>query len=230
MPSVSRGEQDSTLTFAIGDIHGMHEKLTTLLARCKAFGDGRPHRLVFLGDYIDRGNSSKEVIEIIMGLRGDEPPPILLRGNHEQMLIDAAASPEAELTWHMNGGADTLNSYGVANAFDIPSAHLEFLRSLPCSYDDGLRFFVHAGVDPSVSLTRQKAKHLLWAREPFLSSKRDFGRLVVHGHTPTSTGAPELLSNRLNVDTGAVYGRCLTAAVFNDCERMPVAFLHSDPN
>lgn len=216
------------LTFAIGDIHGMSRKLSSLIEQCRTFAGEQAHRFVLLGDYIDRGDDSKGVVDIILRLRACDTDPVLLRGNHEQMLIDAAETPEAEMFWLQNGGAETLKSYGVANAFDVPGAHLALFRSLPFMYDDGLRLFVHAGINPSRSLARQKTKYLLWAREPFLSSKRDFGRLIVHGHTPTATGGPELLPNRLNIDTGAVYGGPLTAAAFNNTDRAPVAFIRSE--
>ena len=215
------------LVFAVGDIHGMAQKLESLVERCRAYAVGRAHRFIFLGDYVDRGSNSRGVIELLMGLQGDMNPPILIKGNHEQMLLNAVASPEAELGWNLNGGASTLKSYGIANAFEMPDDHLRWFRSLTLMFDDGLRLYVHAGIYPSRALTRQKPEHLLWIREPFLSSKREFGRLIVHGHTPTETMTPDLRVNRLNIDTGAVYGGPLTAAVFTESEREPVCFIES---
>ena len=93
------------------------------------------------------------------------------------------------------------------------------------SHDDGLRFFVHAGIEPGVPLDRQERDTVLWIREPFLSSTTDHGRLIVHGHTPQLSGRPEVLSNRINIDTACVYDGVLTAAVFIREVREPVDFL-----
>jgi serine/threonine protein phosphatase 1 len=96
---------------------------------------------------------------------------------------------------------------------------------LRLSYDDGWRLFVHAGVDPEKPLDDQLDADLLWIREPVLSDARNYGRLIVHGHTPTKSAKPDLRTNRLNLDTGAGYGGALTAAVFTDGETNPVRFL-----
>ena len=205
----------------------MFHRLISLVERCRQYAAGRAHRFIFLGDYVDRGSDSRGVVEMLMDLKGEPIQPIMIKGNHEQMLLDAVAVPEAELAWNLNGGACTLKSYGVANAFEIPDDHLRWFRSLTLMFDDGLRLYVHAGINPSRAIGKQKPEHLLWIREPFLSSKRDFGRLVVHGHTPTETMAPELRFNRLNIDTGAVYGGPLTAAVFSDSQRGPLGFIES---
>jgi serine/threonine protein phosphatase 1 len=102
------------------------------------------------------------------------------------------------------------------------------MRSLRLSYDDGRRFFVHAGIDPERPLDAQDDFDLVWIREPFLSDGRDYGRLVVHGHTPLPDGTPDLRSNRLNLDTGAGFGGPLTAAVFSDDSTPPIGFLQAD--
>ena len=104
---------------------------------------------------------------------------------------------------------------------------LDWFRSLPLSYDDGRRFFVHAGVNPQLPLAAQHERDLIWIREPFLSARRDYGRLIVHGHTPLGTGKPDLRANRLNLDTGAVFGGPLTAALFADGRTEPVKFIQA---
>ena len=110
----------------------------------------------------------------------------------------------------------------------MPGAHVHWLRSLPLSYDDGRRFFVHAGIDPDKRFNAQQDHDLFWIREPFLSDRRDHGRLIVHGHTPINGRKPDLRANRLNIDTGAVFGGPLTAAVFGDAEIKPITFVQAD--
>ena len=121
----------------------------------------------------------------------------------------------------------TLRSYQIADARDLPDEHVTWLRSLPLCYDDGHRFFVHAGIDPDKPLAAQSDHDLIWIREPFLSDARDYGRLIVHGHTPQTDGIPDFRGNRLNLDTGAVFGRPLTAAVFASAQRDPLGYLQA---
>src|SRR5262249_26093647 len=106
--------------------------------------------------------------------------------------------------------------------------HVGWFRSLRLAHDDGQHLFVHAGIDPSKPLDAQDEHDLMWIREPFLSDARDHGRLIVHGHTPIKAGIPELRSNRLNIDTGAVYGNALTAAIFTGGVRDPLGFFQAD--
>ncbi|WP_249225540.1 metallophosphoesterase family protein [Tardiphaga alba] len=215
-----------TLTYAIGDIHGCSNKLRDLLAQCEADADGRPATLIFLGDYIDRGPDSRNVIELLMDLQQARPDQaICLMGNHEDMLLAAADHSAWEDRWLCNGGTQTLGSYGVSDPRDLPKAQVDWLRRLPKFHDDGRRLFVHAGIHPNRALDLQDETDLLWIKEPFLSSNKDFGRLIVHGHSPTSDRRPEIRSNRLNIDTGAVFGGPLAAAVFNVLNRDPQGFL-----
>jgi serine/threonine protein phosphatase 1 len=219
-----------SLTYAVGDIHGALHKLESLVAQCRAHGghDGGAgaRKFVFVGDYIDRGPQSSGVIRYLIELAHEMPGDVVtLMGNHEAMLlaiIDGAIDPE---DWLGQGGKETLQSYGVTDARDLPREHVDWLRRLRFSHDDGKRFFVHAGVDPARPLDAQDEHDLLWIREPFLSHRGDYGRLVVHGHTPIAAGVPELRSNRLGLDTGAGYGRPLTAAVFSDEVTPPLGFL-----
>jgi serine/threonine protein phosphatase 1 len=215
-------------TYAIGDIHGSLDKLRSLVALCERDAGGALMRLVFLGDYIDRGPDSCGVIEFLMALQGRMPGHVIaLMGNHEATALDAIDDKMKVAGWLIDGGAATLCSYGIKSPRNLPHAHVSWLRTLRTMYDDGQRLFVHAGVDPERPLDAQD-DHVLWIREPFLSDGRDYGRLIVHGHTPTKSGQPDLRTNRLNIDTGAVFGRALTAAVFTDELAQPIAFLQAE--
>ena len=219
-----------SLTYAVGDIHGSLDKLESLIAGCREHADGRPMTFVFLGDYIDRGPQSAGVVRFVIDLQSQ------LRGARHR----AQGEPRGDgacrrstaqcrrAIGSCNGGAATLQSYGVGRAGELPRAHLDWLRSLRLTYDDGRRFFVHAGVDPKKPLDAQDEFDLLWIREPFLSDGRDYGRLIVHGHTPLIAGMPELRSNRLNLDTAAVFGGPLTAAVFDGAQTEPITFLQAE--
>jgi serine/threonine protein phosphatase 1 len=213
------------LTFAVGDIHGCLDKLDRLLAACEAHAGARPARYVFLGDYIDRGPQSRGVIERLMAEQAARPGTVVcLRGNHEQMAVDAHARASAVPLWLANNALSTLRNYDGRR---ISPEHLAWLEALPFCHDDGLRFFVHAGIDLTVPLAAQAPEVMVWMREPFLSEcdAVDCGRFIVHGHTPLPGGSPDLRRRRVNLDTGAVMGGPLTAAVFDDTQAPPLAFL-----
>ena len=216
----------SPLTFAVGDIHGCLDKLSRLMAACEAHAGGRAARYVFLGDYIDRGPQSRGVIELLMRRQAGQPgTTVCLSGNHEQMAIDAHASERAVPLWLANNGASTLRNYGGGR---ISPEHLDWLAALPFCHDDGLRFFVHAGIDLDLPLAEQAPEVMVWMREPFLTycDEVDCGRFIVHGHTPLRTGTPDLRRRRLNLDTAAVMGGPLSAAVFDDTQAQPLGFLN----
>jgi serine/threonine protein phosphatase 1 len=217
-----------SLIYAVGDIHGSLDKLQRLIVRCEADAAGRPMGFVFLGDYIDRGPQSSGVIDFLLELQSRRGSVIALQGNHEVMALGAFDGTGRPDLWFAQGGLATLASYGVADPRELPRAHVDWMRALPLSHDDGRRFFVHAGVDSQAPLAAQGANTMLWIREPFLSYDGDYGRLVVHGHTPLPSGLPDLRSNRLNLDTAAVFGGPLTAAVFDDSQTPPLDFLQSD--
>ncbi|MGO9702609.1 MAG: metallophosphoesterase family protein [Xanthobacteraceae bacterium] len=218
-----------SLVFAIGDVHGSLRKLRSLIARCELYADGRPLSFIFLGDYIDRGPESAGVVDCVLDLQSRMPERVIaLKGNHEAMVVGVLDGIIPADYWLAQGGAETLHSYGAADAGELPDQHIDWLRSLRLSYDDGRRFFVHAGIDPEKPLDAQQDTDLFWIREPFLSDRRDHGRLIVHGHTPLMTRKPDLRANRLNIDTGAVFGGPLTAAVFGDTEIKPLAFVQVD--
>lgn len=232
---------------AIGDVHGHLELLDELLAGLKrppeAVDVDAHDRLVFLGDYIDRGPESAGVIERLIGLRSAGTDAVFLRGNHEEMMLRFLVDGDLRLggAWLANGGDATLRSYGIAppeDPFDIedfmrcrraldsalPLSHRHFLETLTSVHRDGDYIFVHAGLRPGVAFDDQDERDMLWIREQFLDSCHDFGGLVVHGHTPAP--APELHPNRICLDTGAGKGGYLTAGMFWGTEK---AFLHAGP-
>ena len=216
------------LTYAVGDIHGSLDMVKALIDACRQHAGGGALQFVFLGDYIDRGPDSAGVIRFMMRLQDElQDRLIALRGNHEAFVLGLLDGSVPREIWLRNGGVETLASYGARDAAELPRAHLDWMRSLRLSYDDGRRFFAHAGVDPQQPLAAQAESVLLWIREPFLSHTGDFGRLIVHGHTPQMTGAPDLRSNRLNIDTAAVFGGPLTAAVFDDTQGPPLRILQA---
>ncbi len=216
------------LTYAIGDIHGSFTKLVNLLRHVTRHCDGHDFRIVFLGDYIDRGRRSREAVNLLMETQTSLPEQVVcLKGNHEDMVVDAANGRD-EPMWLDNGGDTTLRSYGVRRAADIPVEQLAWFEKLPLAISDEKRLFVHAGIMPGIPLKQQRKEVMLWIREPFLSDESDHGQYIVHGHTPCQMLAPDLRSNRLNIDTYACGGGPLTAAVFDERMTGPFAFITDD--
>ncbi|MBZ6077860.1 metallophosphoesterase family protein [Microvirga puerhi] len=217
------------LTYAIGDIHGRHDLLEQLLEKIRKHAGDRPHRIVFLGDYIDRGPDSAAVVATVRAEAAKAPDrTVCLMGNHEAMLLDAVEDPSFLLQWLMNGGNATLASYGLGHPRDLPPDVLAWLRSLPTFYEDEWRYFVHAGLIPGRAMDRQTDMDKLWIREPFLDVPYDFGKHVVHGHTPLATTTPETWPHRTNLDTAAVFGGVLTAGIFEDGTGSPQEFLQAE--
>jgi serine/threonine protein phosphatase 1 len=214
-------------TYALSDIHGHLNKLTALVARCRSDAGNAAAKFVFLGDYIDRGPDSRGVIEYLMDFQRRQPGDVVcLCGNHEDLALSAIDDPGEIDQWvAINSGGTTLRSYSVTAPSELPAEHVDWMRALVTHHDDGRRFFVHAGVDPSRPLDRQDRHDLLWMREPFLSDPRDLGRFIVHGHTPQRGGQPDLRANRVNIDTGAGARGPLTAAIFDDSMTAPIGFL-----
>lgn len=214
------------LTFAIGDVHGCFAKLATLMQHCANYADATPFRFIFLGDYIDRGPDSRGCVARLIEWTNRRPDGVLcLKGNHEDILLSVLAQPSDVDWWLMNGGDATLASYHAKAPEDLPPEHIAWMKALPLYHDDGLRFFVHAGVDPTIPLDKQTEHTLLWTRERYPETINP-GRFIVHGHTPLRSGTPEQNPHRLNLDTAAVFGGPLTAAAFNDQQRDPIAFLN----
>jgi serine/threonine protein phosphatase 1 len=219
--------------YAIGDVHGRADLLEKLLRDIQkdAVGGSFKDRpiLVLLGDYIDRGFQSKEVIDLLLGELVSPFETYFLKGNHEAAMLQFLNEPAIGPRWAEFGGAETLVSYGVrpprmrtsmdewAIASDelnrvIPQEHLDFLVRLQLSVRIGDYLFVHAGVRPGVDLGSQSEHDLLWIREEFLNDSRPLGAVVVHGHTPAAR--PHRDSRRVGIDTGAYLSGRLTAARF----------------
>jgi serine/threonine protein phosphatase 1 len=216
---------NAALTFAIGDVHGCITKLDALMQRCKEYAGSRPHQFVMLGDYIDRGPDSRSVVGRLRTLCEQRPDGIVcLKGNHEDLLLSAVERPSEFTFWIDNGGDTTLKSYEASTVTGLPADDIEWIRNLPLFHDDGLRFFVHAGIDPAVPLDQQSQHTMLWTRKRYPETL-DPGRFIVHGHTPLHSERPEQHPYRLNLDTGAVYGGPLSAAAFTAEQAAPIALL-----
>ena len=170
--------------------------------------------VVFLGDYIDRGGQSKQVIDTVLELK-NQCNVVTLMGNHEAMFVDFLENPGSQKggLFICNGGSATLASYAdEAGNYEFPKEHLDFIRDLKVSYEDDHHYFVHAGV-PNIPLDKiDLAKHkkkMLWIRAPFLNSTYKWKKVVVHGHTPVTR--VDIRNNRINLDTGCVFRRSLSA-------------------
>jgi serine/threonine protein phosphatase 1 len=210
---------DGLRLYAIGDIHGradLLDQMATLIARDLDRYPSDQALTVFLGDYVDRGPASYDVIDRLAS--GRFPTPLQgLRGNHEDVLLQFLANAAVLDSWRSFGGMETLFSYGVdvrsvlrgqgyeeaqaAFQAKLPDSHRRFLEALPTSYEVGDYFLCHAGIRPGTSLAQQREEDLLWIRDEFLTSPLFHGKMIVHGHTPRE--APEIRSNRINIDTGA---------------------------
>lgn len=227
--------------YAIGDVHGSAAALDALhrrIADDMATAANRTCIVVYLGDYIDRGADSAGVLD---RLTSPAPPGWQRRfvlGNHEAALLGFLEEPDAHLAWLEYGGLETVASYGVrlprgdgplerarrlsaVLADRLPPAHLAFLRALESRVELGDYLFVHAGIRPGRALRGQRLEDLLTIREPFLSSTAWHGKVVVHGHSITAQ--PELLPNRIGLDTGAYGGGPLSCLVLDAEQRSLIA-------
>ena len=201
--------------FAIGDIHGCYDRLKTLMDKIPI--DLSRDTLVFIGDYIDRGPNSVEVVEYLMKLKKRVPEVIFLKGNHEDML-DKFITGADRFTYLLNGGQQTLDSYLTkpvqSDFYPIPPDHMDFFKSLRLFYETEEFIFVHAGLRPRVPLESQKPQDMLWIRDKFISTRHDYGKRVIFGHTPLKK--PLVEPNKIGIDTGAVYGNALTCVQLPD--------------
>ncbi len=216
------------MIYVIGDIHGHSAGLDRALGLIEADG-GPDARVVFLGDYTDRGPDSRGVVErLVAGAQGGRNW-VVLRGNHDRMFtrfVEAEGEHDPRISsgkgWlHPDlGGPTTLASYGVdalrpdvqaAAHAAVPRAHIAFLQSRPLWHQEDGYLFVHAGIRPGIALADQDEDDLIWIRSPFLEHQGSFGPMVVHGHSADQT--PTAYHNRLNFDGGAGYGRALVPGV-----------------
>lgn len=224
------------ITYAIGDIHGRLDLLADLLDRIENDAAARhaSAKIVFTGDYLDRGMESHGVVErLIAGPRRAEDRFVCLLGNHDDIFIRAVAGERDLPAWAMELHKHTFVSYGVDGERSPESEaalrrHADFLATLPLTHDDGTHFFVHAGIRPGVALDRQARYDLLWIRGEFLTYTPPLPRRIVHGHTIVGD-RPVVTHNRISIDTGAYRSGILTAAVF---EAGPLRFLQAqgDPD
>ena len=214
--------------YAVGDVHGCLDELLALERAIVANGRDLPGRklIVMLGDYVDRGPASSQVLDHLIA-----PPPegferICLAGNHEVMMLDYIDGRLGLKDWMSMGAASTLHSYGIdperlAQVYRsrrqidevirkaIPAGHVAFMRSMPILVEAPRFIFVHAGVRPELDIDQQSDDDLVLIRSDFYKRAGLLKKYVVHGHTPVAE--PELEGKRVNIDTGAVFGGRLTA-------------------
>ena len=222
--------------YVIGDIHGRADLLKVVLDKVADDMTTAPPNvyLIFLGDYVDRGHQSREVIDMILSYSQPGLNVVTLAGNHEEAMLDFLREPHGASDWLRFGGIATLHSYRVGSPpgvltrekqeviaenlnENLPDKHRQFLEDLDDWFELGDYMFVHAGIDPSRSLSRQDPQQSRWIREPFLSHSRLYEKVVVHGHTITDK--PEFHPNRISIDTGAYYSGNLTCLVLENNDR-----------
>lgn len=225
----------------VGDIHGTDGLLAALLERIAAQG---PARLVFVGDYVDRGEDSAGVLARLHALSSSDPRAVFLAGNHEAMMLAFLDDPEREARrWLRNGGLQTLASFGIGGVSEVSDAartvaardalasalgpeRLTWLRGLPTRFTSGNVAVVHAGANPSAPIAGQPDTTLLWGHPEFTTRARGDGVWVVHGHTITAEVAPR--EGRIGVDTGAYANGRLSAALIGPGSVAPVSVTWRD--
>jgi serine/threonine protein phosphatase 1 len=230
----ARTEPD-TRVYCIGDIHGRADLLTLLhdMITNDAAGYAGKMQLVYLGDYIDRGEQSREVVELLLGNSPVGIEPIFLMGNHEQTLLDFLEHPGTNASWLSYGGLATLYSYNVRLgripmscdieplaielAENIPREHIDFFWACRESHSSGDYHFVHAGIRPGIAIDQQSKQDRLWIRQDFLFSDANHGAVIVHGHTISDE--VEFQPNRIGLDTGAYFSGVLSCLVLEGTER-----------
>lgn len=225
------------LLAAIGDIHGEREKLAKLLRKIPSDA-----RLILLGDYVDRGPDIAGTLDDLIELKARKPDTVFIRGNHDQMMLDAGDFFDPDLesdlsydqvtNWFGWGGSETIHSYAGTKPWfrRVPDAHWEFLEDTELEHREEGFAFVHAGFLPPGAYWKPIVSwHLdprLWIRDPFLDSPHDFGARVIFGHTVQRYG-PLVQPNKIGIDTGAVYGGALTAVLLDTDAPQRVEFFQA---
>lgn len=222
--------------YCIGDIHGrldLLEELHGMILKDSTGFDGTK-AVVYLGDYIDRGAQSKQVLDLLIDQPLEDFESVHLLGNHEHAMLDFLSNPAGiGAAWLSFGGQETCLSYGIDPghimknsdleqlrgnlAEKLPQSHLDLLNSMPLTHIEGSYCFVHAGIRPEESIEDQQAGDLLWIREEFTHSRRRHEYIIVHGHTISME--VESLPNRIGIDTGAYQTGMLTALVLEGSEQ-----------
>lgn len=218
--------------YVVADIHGSETALVDVFARIDA--DMAAHRSrrcvqIFLGDYVDRGPATRQVLDRLIA-RARSYEILMLRGNHEELFLSFYEDPSVLGSWRQYGALQTLTSYGLRPPLNptpeeqrqlseqfaraVPPEHRALLQGLPSFFNCGDYYFVHAGVRPGVALKDQKDEDLLWIRQDFLLYEGTLEKFIVHGHTPVKE--PEVHPNRINLDTGAYATGRLTCLVLED--------------
>ena len=237
-PKIQPYLPEGTRIYSIGDIHGradllqqLHKKIQKDAANYKG-----KKQLIYLGDYIDRGEDSKQVIDLLLEQPLQGFDKIYLRGNHEQSMLDFLKNAEVGQAWFQYGGLATLVSYKVrvskiptkkADFEDIqnqliervPYGHISFMEKTEVSYEAGNYYFVHAGIKPGTPLKYQQPEDQLWICDNFVSYTKPHEKIIIHGHTITDE--PDARPNRIGIDTGAyITGKLSCLVLENDTQRI----------
>lgn len=240
-PRTGKGDR----VYCIGDIHGRFDLFRVALDRIEAHHAQRPKPrqiyVVLLGDLIDRGPDSAKVLHLVHKVQARTQQMIVLRGNHEEMMIRVIdGEPGVMRAWLKSGGTDTLRSLGIQPPLDsqdsarvvaelrqrVPQEIIDWLRALPLTAQSGDYLFCHAGVRPGVPIKKQARDDLLWIREEFLGSTRDHGAVIVHGHSVSAE--LEMRPNRIGIDTGAYMSGVLSVLYLEDDLREVISIRESD--